>query len=126
MKTDRYLRIILTIIAIELLWLGLNDTAPGVSAQAAPARVIIASVDGGFLPARTAVFDDPDIQKKYPYAKAAQASFEILKPRPVTPYYPQMSSDAIQPAFGQAMAKQITPEQAIKQMADKMRSIMKG
>ena len=70
-------------------------------------------------------FDDPDIQKKYPYAKSAQASFEALKPRPVTPFYPQMSSDAIQPAFGQAMAKQIPPEQAIKQMAEKMRSIMK-
>ena len=79
-------------------------------------------LDGGFLPARPAVFDDPDIQKKYPYAKSAQASFEILKPRPVTPFYPQMSADAIQPAFGQAMAQQITPEQAIKQMADKMRA----
>jgi multiple sugar transport system substrate-binding protein len=82
-------------------------------------------LDGGFLPARPAVFDDPEIQKKYPYAKSAQASFENLKPRPVTPFWPQMSADAIQPAFGQAMAKQIPPEQAIKQMADKMRSIMK-
>ena len=82
-------------------------------------------LDGGFLPARPAVFDDPDIQKKYPYAKAAQASFENLKPRPVTPFYPDMSANAIQPAFGQAMARQITPDQAIKQMADKMRQILK-
>ena len=82
-------------------------------------------LDGGFLPARQAVFDDPEIQKKYPYAKAAQASFENLKPRPVTPFYPEMSSQAIQPAFGQAMARQITPDQAIKQMADKMRQIIK-
>src|SRR5207237_1070046 len=82
-------------------------------------------LDGGFLPARPAVFDDPDIQKKFPYAKSAQASFESLKPRPVTPFYPQMSSDAIQPAFGQAMAQQIKPDQAIKQMADKMREIIK-
>jgi multiple sugar transport system substrate-binding protein len=82
-------------------------------------------LDGGFLPARPAVFDDADIQKKYPYAKSAQASFDNLKPRPVTPFYPEMSSQAIQPAFGQAMAKQITPEQAVKQMADKMRDIMK-
>ena len=50
MKTDRYLRIILTIIAIELLWIGVRDAAPPVAAQAAPARVVIASVDGGFLP----------------------------------------------------------------------------
>jgi multiple sugar transport system substrate-binding protein len=82
-------------------------------------------LEGGFLPARPAVFDDPEIQKKYPYAKQAQASFENLNPRPVTPFYPQMSSDAIQPAFGQAMAQQIKPDVAIKQMADKMREIMK-
>lgn len=83
-------------------------------------------LDGGFLPSRQAVFDDPDIQKKYPYAKSAQASFNNLKPRPVTPFYPDMSANAIQPAFGQAMARQITPEQAIKQMADKMRQILKS
>jgi len=82
-------------------------------------------LDGGFLPARPAVFDDPEIQKKYPYAKSAQASFEALKPRPVTPFWPQMSSDAVQPAFGQAMAQQIKPDVAIKQMADKMREIIK-
>ena len=82
-------------------------------------------LDGGFLPARPAVFDDAEIQKKYPYAKSAQASFENLKPRPVTPFYPQMSSEAIQPAFGQAMARQLPPDQAIKQMADKMRQILK-
>ena len=50
MKIDRYLRIILTIIAIELLWIGLKDMAPAVVAQAEPTRVIIASVDGGSLP----------------------------------------------------------------------------
>jgi multiple sugar transport system substrate-binding protein len=83
-------------------------------------------LDGGFLPSRTAVFDDPDIQKKYPYSKAAQASFDNLKPRPVTPFYPDISANAIQPAFGQAMARQITPDQAIKQMADKMRQILKS
>jgi multiple sugar transport system substrate-binding protein len=83
-------------------------------------------LDGGYLPSRQAVFDDPEIQKKYPYAKAAQASFENLKPRPVTPFYPDISANAIQPAFGQAMARQLTPDQAIKQMADKMRQILKN
>lgn len=82
-------------------------------------------LEGGFLPARPAVFDDPEIQKKYPYSKAAQTSFDNLKPRPVTPFYPDLSANAIQPAFGQAMARQLTPEQSIKQMADKMRQILK-
>lgn len=58
MPTDRYLRIVLTIIAIELLWLGVKDLAPGVSAQAVqapPMRVVIAGIeidprDGDLLP----------------------------------------------------------------------------
>jgi hypothetical protein len=36
---DRYTKIVLTVIAIELLWLGLKTTAPPVEAQAAPTRV---------------------------------------------------------------------------------------
>lgn len=83
-------------------------------------------LDGAFLPSRPAVFDDPQIQAKYPYAKSAQASFANLKPRPVTPFYGQMSADAIQPNFGAVMAKQKSPQQAIKDMADKMRQILKG
>ena len=52
---DRYLKVILTVIAIELLWLGLRDLAPRVSAQAAPMPVVFSGVqiegaDGGFLP----------------------------------------------------------------------------
>jgi len=81
---------------------------------------------GGFLSARPAVFDDSEIQAKFPWAKSAQTSLDSLKPRPVTPYYPQMSADAIQPAFGQAMAQQLKPDAAIKQMADKMRTILKS
>ena len=83
-------------------------------------------LEGAFLPSRPAVFDDAEIQKKYPYAKSAQSSFAALKPRPVTPFYPQMSADAIQPNFGAAMAKSKTAEQAIKDMADKMRQILKA
>jgi len=51
--SDRYLRIVLTIIAVELGWLGLKDVAPRTAlAQAQPAatRVVITGVD---LPART-------------------------------------------------------------------------
>jgi hypothetical protein len=57
MRQDRYLRIILTIIAVELLWIGAREWAPSVEAQARPEplRVIIAGVEiegveGGFLP----------------------------------------------------------------------------
>jgi hypothetical protein len=50
---DRYLRIVLTIIAVELGWLGVKDVVPaavGAQAQPAATRVVITGVD---LPART-------------------------------------------------------------------------
>jgi hypothetical protein len=51
--SDRYLRIVLTIIAVELGWLGVKDVVPArVAAQAQPqsTRVVITGVD---LPSRT-------------------------------------------------------------------------
>jgi hypothetical protein len=54
MARDRYLELILTIIALELLWLGVKDTATVVAAQAAATRVVIAGIEvdtaGGRLP----------------------------------------------------------------------------
>lgn len=79
----------------------------------------------GSLPAMPAVFDNADVQAKYPFATKLKPVFESLKPRPVTPYYSQMSADAIQPNFGAAMGRQKTAEQAIKDMADKLRQIVK-
>lgn len=43
--TDRYLKIVLTVIALELFWIGVKDLAQPVAAQAAASRVVIAGVD---------------------------------------------------------------------------------
>jgi hypothetical protein len=52
--SDRYLRIVLTVIAIELGWIGLKGTATPVLAQqtAPPARVIISGIDVPSVPVR--------------------------------------------------------------------------
>ena len=54
MKTDRYVKVILTIIAIELAWLGFHQTATPVTAQAQATPVVITGVEmganRGFLP----------------------------------------------------------------------------
>jgi hypothetical protein len=55
MHIDRYVKIVLTIIAVELLWIGLKDGAPAVVAQAQPQGVVIRGIDisgpeAGFLP----------------------------------------------------------------------------
>jgi hypothetical protein len=53
--TDRYLKIILTIIAVELGWLCIQSATPGVAAQATATPVLIKGIDvdlagGAFLP----------------------------------------------------------------------------
>jgi hypothetical protein len=51
--SDRYLRIVLTVIALELAWIGVKDVIPTSAAAQAPAgatRVVITGVD---LPQRT-------------------------------------------------------------------------
>ena len=82
-------------------------------------------LDNVNLPSRPAVFDNAQIQAKYPYAKSAQASLDNLKPRPVTPFWGQMSSDAVQPQFGLAFSNKKESAAAIKDMADGMRKIIK-
>ena len=57
--SDRYLRIVLTVIAVELAWIGLKDVLPTpAAAQAGAARVVIAGVDlptqSHFLPVAVA------------------------------------------------------------------------
>ncbi|MGI8856019.1 MAG: ABC transporter substrate-binding protein [Thermomicrobiales bacterium] len=82
-------------------------------------------LDNVNLPSRPAVFDNAQIQAKYPYSKSAQASLDNLKPRPVTPFWGQMSADAVQPQFGLSFSNKKDSAAAIKDMADAMRKIIK-
>ncbi len=57
MYADRYVKIVLTVIAVELLWLATQAGAPPVSAQTQPAAtpviirgIDLSSTDAGFLP----------------------------------------------------------------------------
>jgi hypothetical protein len=56
MHIDRYVKVVLTVIALELFWIGIKDTAPPVSAQAQAATpVVIRGIEvggpeAGFLP----------------------------------------------------------------------------
>ena len=47
MRADRYLKLLLTVIAMELFWIGIKDLAVPVSAQSVPTRVVIAGIDMG-------------------------------------------------------------------------------
>jgi hypothetical protein len=72
--TDRYIKIVLTVIALELFWIGAKDLGTGVAAQAAPARA------GQAAPARAGQAPQP-AQAQQP-APPAQPS-KPLQPVPV-------------------------------------------
>jgi len=78
----------------------------------------------GNLPARSAVFDNAEVQAKYAYVPVLRAAFESLRPRPVTPYYGQMSQETLQPNFAAAMTRQKEPAQAIADMASGMEAVL--
>lgn len=44
MPVDRFVKTVLTIIALELFWIGIKDTAPPVSAQGQLTPVVIRSI----------------------------------------------------------------------------------
>jgi multiple sugar transport system substrate-binding protein len=71
----------------------------------------------GRIPSRTAVFDDADVRKQYPYIDALKPVFEQARPRPVRPDYGQISAEAIQPNLAAALSKQKTVPAALKDMA---------
>ena len=95
MQTDRYLKIVLTIIALELFWIGIREHAPALSAQGTPTAVIIQGIqiDGnGLLPvsireARTPVpIDAPRpiaIQAERPLTIQADRALPVEAARPL-------------------------------------------
>jgi multiple sugar transport system substrate-binding protein len=78
----------------------------------------------GSPPARKDVYADPEVAKSNPTYKIFDDVFAGAKPRPVTPAYPQISSDVIQDLLTQALSKKITPKEAVQQMADKTKKIL--
>ena len=82
MRTDRYVKVILTIIAIELAWLGLRDLAPRASAQAEPARVILAGVELP-QPLQVAVVGQVTLDRRAPIKIEADRPLKIEADRPL-------------------------------------------
>jgi multiple sugar transport system substrate-binding protein len=49
------------------------------------------TLEGSYLPTRSALYDDPEIQEKVPVVALAKEALQHTRPRPVSPYYSDMS-----------------------------------
>jgi multiple sugar transport system substrate-binding protein len=64
-------------------------------------------------PTLSAVYDDPAIQKKYPFATELKDAVSQAKARPVSPVYPQISQ-AIYNNVNAALSGKVSPADALK------------
>jgi hypothetical protein len=86
--TDRYLRIVLTVIAVELGWLAINQQAAPVAAQAqaqapAPTPVIIRGIDMQYMSTGRDALPISVVSARAPVKVEADRPIPIETPRPI-------------------------------------------
>jgi multiple sugar transport system substrate-binding protein len=64
-------------------------------------------------PTIASVYDDPDVQKAFPFASQLKAAVSQAKARPVSPVYPQISQ-AIYNNVNAALSGKVSPADAMK------------
>jgi multiple sugar transport system substrate-binding protein len=80
------------------------------------------SLLSGEPPAWADLYQDPDMVKKFPYLPTLKEGLLQAKPRPVTPYYQEVTT-AIQEDAYAALQGQKAPDQAINDLTQKLNQI---
>jgi multiple sugar transport system substrate-binding protein len=88
-----------------------------------PDQEKLAFTTATLAPTLAAVYDDPDVQKKVPFASELKDSVAQAKVRPVSPVYPQISQ-AIYKNVNEALAGRVSPDQAMKTAQSQMQKAL--
>ena len=75
--------------------------------------------DYSLAPTLASVYDDPAVQKKYPFAQELKKAVSQAHARPVSPVYPQIS-EAIYNNVNAALSGKVSPQQALKTANDQI------
>jgi len=83
--TDRYLKIVLTVIAVELGWLGINQHAAPVAAQAQPAPmpVVIRGINMAYTGSGRDALPIAIVDSRAPVKVEADRPLPVEAPRPL-------------------------------------------
>jgi multiple sugar transport system substrate-binding protein len=79
--------------------------------------------DYSLAPTVAAVYDDPQVQKKYAFASDLKDAVAQARARPVSPVYPQISQ-AIYKNVNEALAGRTSPEDALKTAQTQMQQAL--
>jgi multiple sugar transport system substrate-binding protein len=81
------------------------------------------AIEGSFLPTRSALYDDPEIQDTVPVVALAKQALQHTLPRPVSPYYSDMALE-IQDQFNVSLKGEVPPEEAARALKGELEDII--
>src|ERR671916_2485507 len=73
-----------------------------------PEQQKLRAIEGSYLPTRSELYDDPEIQESVPVVALARTALQHTLPRPVTPYYSDMSLE-MQDQFNASLSVNVSP-----------------
>lgn len=82
------------------------------------------AVEGGILPVFPEIYKDPEVLRKAPWFSFAGEVVETARARPVHARYSEVS-DALRTGTSAALARSVTPEQAVADIAGRLRRIFR-
>jgi multiple sugar transport system substrate-binding protein len=83
------------------------------------------AINGGYISAREAILDDPEVQEAIPTVKLAKdVLLDYATSRPVTQFYGDMSLE-MQSQFNDALTGDVSPQQAVQTLQKNLTTIMK-
>ena len=78
-----------------------------------PEQQKLRAIEGSYLPTRSELYDDPEIQESVPVVALARTALQHTLPRPVTPYYSDMSLE-MQDQFNASLLGEVSPAEAAR------------
>jgi multiple sugar transport system substrate-binding protein len=84
----------------------------------------LAAIQGGYLPTLKSLYEDKEVVDKIPVMGVAKEPLARNKPRPVSPYYSDLSLK-MQAQFNSSLKGTVSPEQAAKTLKGQIELIIK-
>ena len=81
------------------------------------------AIEGSFLPTLSTLYEDEEIRDSVPVVPLAQDALQNTRPRPVSPYYSDMSLEMAE-QFNECLNGQVSPEEAAGNLQNAMESII--
>ena len=89
----------------------------------APEQQTLRAIEGSYLPTRSKLYDDPEIQDSVPVVALAKTALQHTMPRPVTPYYSDMSLK-MREQFSASLLGDVSPEVAARTMKEDLETLI--